>query len=69
MKDFKTQDLFGGAIECPLPNTFIDLRYDSQFSEFRQIPDYQELFSDKNSTNHMILELLDIPEDASDILE
>ncbi|KXN65250.1 Mog1p/PsbP-like protein [Conidiobolus coronatus NRRL 28638] len=46
--------LFGGAIEAPTPESFLDI------STVRQVPDNQEVFADQNPTNQSIIfELLE----------
>ncbi|KAI8967012.1 hypothetical protein BDF20DRAFT_917963 [Mycotypha africana] len=45
--------LFGGAIVAPVPKTFVDA------SQFRQIPDNQEVFVDMNTQQSLIFELLE----------
>lgn len=52
--------LFGGAITASLPENFEDA------SKFRQIPDNQEVFVDKDSDVSVIVEILETP-DNSDI--
>ncbi|KAI8355654.1 hypothetical protein EDC96DRAFT_516129 [Choanephora cucurbitarum] len=48
-----TQALFGGAILSPVPISFVDA------SQFRQIPDNQEVFVDMNTQQSLIFELLE----------
>ncbi|OBZ83865.1 putative ran guanine nucleotide release factor [Choanephora cucurbitarum] len=48
-----TQSLFGGAILSPVPSSFVDA------SQFRQIPDNQEVFVDMNTQQSLIFELLE----------
>ena len=45
--------LFGGALESFIPGGFVDV------SEFRQVPDNQEVFVDARSNRSIIIELLD----------
>ncbi|CEP11839.1 hypothetical protein [Parasitella parasitica] len=45
--------LFGGAIEAPVFDSFLDA------STIRQIPDHQEVFVDVNTQQSLIYELLD----------
>ncbi|TYZ64718.1 hypothetical protein PybrP1_002531 [[Pythium] brassicae (nom. inval.)] len=47
-----TRELFGGAISCSIPGSFADV------SEFRQVPDNQEVFADAQSDQCVIMELL-----------
>ncbi|KAI7897504.1 uncharacterized protein BX663DRAFT_528061 [Cokeromyces recurvatus] len=49
----KTQPLFGGAIEVAVQDSFIDA------SQFRQIPDNQEVFVDMATQQSLIFELLE----------
>lgn len=49
----KMVDLFGGAIVAPIPSSFMDA------SQFRQIPDNQEVFVDTKTQQSMIVELLE----------
>ena len=46
-------DLFGGALSIHLPKRYIDL------SNFRQIPDHQEVYSDANKDESIIIEILE----------
>lgn len=60
-KDGKTfLGLFGGTITCVLPDTFEDV------SSFRQVPDHQEVFVDKNSDMSFILEILQSADSLKD---
>ncbi|KGG50833.1 hypothetical protein DI09_53p50 [Mitosporidium daphniae] len=45
--------LFGGALQVALPSGFIDA------SQFRQIPDHQEVYLSQDSETSIIVELLD----------
>ncbi|CAO0795238.1 unnamed protein product [Mucor circinelloides] len=47
------QELFGGAIMVPVLGSFVDA------SQFRQIPDNQEVFVDMNTQQSLIFELLE----------
>ncbi|TYZ63165.1 hypothetical protein PybrP1_002060 [[Pythium] brassicae (nom. inval.)] len=47
-----TRELFGGAISCSIPESFADV------SDFRQVPDNQEVFADAQSDQCVIVELL-----------
>jgi hypothetical protein len=47
------RELFGGAIQIFIPSTFCDV------SNFRQVPDNQEVFVDANSEISVIVELLE----------
>ena len=64
-----TKDLFGGAIVAPVKNTFLDARLECHSmyhgepttltffcstSQFRQIPDTQEVFVDMNTQQSLI---------------
>ncbi|KAI9487398.1 MAG: Ran GTPase binding protein [Benjaminiella poitrasii] len=48
-----TRQLFGGAIETSIIDSFLDA------SQFRQIPDNQEVFVDVNTQQSLIFELLE----------
>ena len=48
-----SRPLFGGAIKCLVPTTFVDA------SVFRQVPDNQEVFVDQGGDNSFIVELLE----------
>ncbi|KAI8083517.1 hypothetical protein BDF21DRAFT_461726 [Thamnidium elegans] len=48
-----TQQLFGGAITTTVKNSFVDA------SQFRQIPDNQEVFVDMSTQQSLIFELLE----------
>eukprot|EP01004_Peranema_trichophorum_P009219 NODE_7966_length_725_cov_25.621262_g7350_i0.p1 GENE.NODE_7966_length_725_cov_25.621262_g7350_i0~~NODE_7966_length_725_cov_25.621262_g7350_i0.p1 ORF type:complete len:211 (+),score=33.10 NODE_7966_length_725_cov_25.621262_g7350_i0:66-635(+) len=54
------RELFGGAIVCNIPDGFIDC------SQFRQIPDHQEVYHDDSTDVSIIIELLDISEGVTD---
>ncbi|EGG18397.1 Ran GTPase binding protein [Cavenderia fasciculata] len=45
--------LYGGAMEIEIPTRFIDV------SQFRQVPDHQEVFVDETSDQSVIIELLE----------
>lgn len=51
--EFKAQKLFGGAFELILPERMIDL------SNFRQIPDHQEVWTDASVDQSVIVEILE----------
>lgn len=53
-------DLFGGTIEIKLPSSLIDV------SDFRQVPDHQEVFADGNTDTSFIFEILERPEHLPD---
>ncbi|KAG2195452.1 hypothetical protein INT47_000417 [Mucor saturninus] len=55
-----TQQLFGGAIVVPVKNTFLDA------SQFRQIPDNQEVFVDMTTQQSLIFELLEQVEESNE---
>ncbi|ETV83660.1 hypothetical protein H257_04339 [Aphanomyces astaci] len=48
------QDLYGGALSCEIPVGFADV------SEFRQVPDNQEVFADAATDRCIIVELLEL---------
>lgn len=50
--------LFGGAMTAALPLRFVDV------SDFRQVPDSQEVFADASSDQSIITEVLDMIADA-----
>ena len=45
--------MYGGAMEMAVPTTFVDS------SQFRQIPDHQEVWVDMDSSQSVILEILE----------
>ncbi|GMH35502.1 hypothetical protein BSKO_03370 [Bryopsis sp. KO-2023] len=55
--------LFGGAIEVSVPQRFIDV------SDFRPVPDHQEIFADGNTDQSIIVEIVqhvgDVPDAES----
>ena len=64
MLDLTTRPLFGGAIECGVPATFIDT------SEFRQVPDNQEVWVASHGNDvSLIVELVEAIELAQDDIE
>ncbi|CDH56151.1 ran guanine nucleotide release factor-like [Lichtheimia corymbifera JMRC:FSU:9682] len=48
-----TRPLYGGAISCPVGNSFLDV------SNVRQVPDNQEVFVDMDTQQSLIIELLE----------
>ena len=57
----KKIELFGGAMICNIPSTFIDC------SDFRQIPENQEVFVDSSTTDRsLIIEILEYDEKIKD---
>jgi hypothetical protein len=49
--DFKRTPLFGGALECYLPEKFADV------SQIRQVPDNQEVWIDQNGFTSIIFDI------------
>ncbi|KAF0695834.1 Aste57867_13354 [Aphanomyces stellatus] len=47
-------DLYGGALSCEIPQGFADV------SEFRQVPDNQEVFAEAATDRCVIVELLEL---------
>lgn len=47
--------LFGGAIVADLPTTFVDI------SDFRNVPDHQEVWADGDKDQSVVIELVDPP--------
>lgn len=45
--------LFGGAIEASIPDRFVDV------SDFRPVPDHQEIFSDEGAEQSVIIEIVE----------
>ena len=61
MEEFETKPLFGGALEISLPKRFIDI------SDFREVPDNQEIFADSANTDQsFIIELLEFQSEVQD---
>jgi hypothetical protein len=56
----KERDLFGGCISIKVPIDFLDV------SDFRQVPDHQEVFISQNSDANLIVELLETPSESSE---
>ena len=54
------RDLFGGAIASKLPEGFVDI------SEFREVPDNQEVFVENDTDASIIIELFDYETDIPD---
>lgn len=52
--------MFGGGITVKVPKDFKDV------SQFRQVPDNQEVFVSSTSDETLIVELLETPEEAQD---
>lgn len=57
---FQERSLFGGSISIKIPNDFNDV------SEFRQVPDNQEVFVFKDSDASIVIELLETPSNSDD---
>mmetsp|Transcript_14116 Transcript_14116/g.21966 ORF Transcript_14116/g.21966 Transcript_14116/m.21966 type:complete len:196 (-) Transcript_14116:551-1138(-) len=57
--DDSVRQLFGGAICAAVPKQFIDV------SDFRPIPDHQEMFSEVETDRSVIIELMSTPENFS----
>jgi hypothetical protein len=53
MEPMVLRQLFGGAVEMSIPDRFQDI------SEFRQIPDSQEVFTDANEDQSSIVEFVE----------
>lgn len=51
--DQDSRKLFGGAIEASIPSRFIDV------SDFRPVPDHQEVFSDEAAGQSIIIEIVE----------
>lgn len=51
--DQDNRKLFGGAIEASIPSRFIDV------SDFRPVPDHQEVFSDEAAEQSIIIEIVE----------
>ena len=52
--------LFGGAIEAQIPSRFIDV------SDFRPVPDHQEVFSDEAADQSIIIEIVELSQTAEE---
>lgn len=51
MTHYKRTPLFGGTLECDLPENFADV------SKLRQVPDAQEVFIDKDGFTSIIFDI------------
>ncbi|KAF5221530.1 hypothetical protein ECC02_005417 [Trypanosoma cruzi] len=60
MTEGRVVELFGGAIRCLLPVTTVDV------SEFRQVPDTQEVYTEAETGMCIIVELLARQSEVSD---
>ena len=49
----KTAKLFGGAFQIDLPDGFVDV------SDFRQVPDHQEVWAEAKTDRSAIIEILE----------
>lgn len=54
------RELFGGALGIKVPKDFKDV------SEFRQVPDHQEVYVSNDSDDSLIIELLEIPSETAE---
>ncbi len=52
LEDVQTHQLFGGAMEMAFPQRLIDV------SDFRPVPDHQEVFADGGEDQSLIVEIL-----------
>eukprot|EP01083_Nonionella_stella_P076483 208424_1 len=52
--------LFGGAFECSIPARFTDI------SQFRLVPDHQEVFADSNSDQSICFDILEYQETSDE---
>ena len=59
-EQFCVRNLFGGAFQISLPSQFIDL------SNFRLVPDHQEVWSDAHRDQSIIVELVEFVEGEKD---
>jgi hypothetical protein len=56
MGEVGSRTLFGGALSCAVPPSFVDV------SDFRQVPDNQEVFADASqSDSSLVVEILEQP--------
>ncbi|KXS95888.1 hypothetical protein AC579_10579 [Pseudocercospora musae] len=58
---FKTVELFGGAIVADIPATFEDV------SKIRQVPDNQEVYLDKDGFSSIVFDILERVEKGNDV--
>jgi hypothetical protein len=54
------RELFGGAVECSLPDTFVDV------STFRELPDSEEVLVESETDASLIVEILELQEHIPD---
>lgn len=57
---WRTVPLFGGAMECELPERFLDV------SDFRPVPDHQEVWAEASTDQSIIVEIVEHREDLAD---
>jgi len=50
---FRHRELFGGGLRCDLPERFMDI------SDFRPVPDHQEIFADAAKDQSIIVEIVE----------
>ena len=55
------RELFGGAIVCDVPMSYTDV------SQFRQIPDHQEVFAEAETDRSVIVEIMEMSSDNEKI--
>ena len=60
MADYRSIDLFGGALTAALPSSFTDV------SDIRQVPDHQEVWIDKDGYTSIVFEILERVEKPDD---
>ena len=58
VEDTQAKPLFGGALVCDLPSRFTDI------SDFRQLPDTQEVFADAVTDQSIIVEILEMADES-----
>ncbi|KAK5126300.1 hypothetical protein LTR85_010536 [Meristemomyces frigidus] len=59
--EYKSIELFGGAITVALPDTFADV------SEIRQVPDHQEVWLERDGFTSVVFEVLERVEKDDDV--
>lgn len=59
-QSWAVRELYGGAISCAMPKRFVDV------SDFRQIPNHQEVWADADTDQSIIIELNSLDEEISD---
>jgi hypothetical protein len=60
VEELVPRDLYGGALTIALPARFVDV------SQWRQVPDHQEVFADQDTDESFVIEINELVADVDD---